>query len=285
MLNREDYLKEFAKDKDILRLVKSNQLTKDNINDNFSVLLAYYLKRERCKTCNKLTNCTQSNKGYQPQLDYNGVRFNIDYVPCNYLQMELDKEALNNNLILMSCSFDNFNFSDIFINEKRTKVLGLIRSYISQKELPEKGLYIHGRYGCGKTYLLAYLAKELANKNHKVLFAYYPDLVRTLKSSITSGTLEDIVDKLKEVEILMLDDFGGEMLTSFIRDEVLGSILQDRMLNKRLTFISSNLDENLLFDHLKDTGREIDELRASRINERIKTLMNFIPLDDENHRK
>ena len=185
----------------------------------------------------------------------------------------------------MSCSFDNFNFSDIFIKEKRTKVLGLIKSYISQKDLPEKGLYIHGRYGCGKTYLLAYLAKELAYRGHKVLFAYYPDLVRTLKSSIATGNLEDVVDRLKEVEILMLDDFGGEMLTSFIRDEVLGSILQDRMLNKRLTFISSNLDENLLFEHLKDTGREIDELRASRINERIKTLMTFVQLDDENHRK
>ena len=28
MLNREDYLKEFAKDKDIVNLVKNNQLTK-----------------------------------------------------------------------------------------------------------------------------------------------------------------------------------------------------------------------------------------------------------------
>lgn len=285
MLNREDYLKEFAKDKNIVNLVKNNQLTKEDINNNFSVLLAYYLKKEKCKMCKKMDNCTQASKGYQPQLDYNGVQFNIDYIPCNLLQKELDKDALNNNLILMSCSFDNFNFSDIFINEKRTKVLGLIKSYISQKDLPEKGLYIHGRYGCGKTYLLAYLAKELAYRGHKVLFAYYPDLVRTLKSSIATGNLEDVVDRLKEVEILMLDDFGGEMLTSFIRDEVLGSILQDRMLNKRLTFISSNLDENLLFEHLKDTGREIDELRASRINERIKTLMTFVQLDDENHRK
>ena len=213
------------------------------------------------------------------------ILYNNDLKVTKFEVKELDKDALNNNLILMSCSFDNFNFSDIFINEKRTKVLGLIKSYISQKDLPEKGLYIHGRYGCGKTYLLAYLAKELAYRGHKVLFAYYPDLVRTLKSSISTGNLEDVVDRLKEVEILMLDDFGGEMLTSFIRDEVLGSILQDRMLNKRLTFISSNLDENLLFEHLKDTGREIDELRASRINERIKTLMTFVQLDDENHRK
>ena len=121
MLNREDYLKEFAKDKDIVNLVKNNQLTKEDINNNFSVLPAYYLKKEKCKMGKKMDNCTQASKGYQPQLDYNGVQFNIDYVPCNLLQKELDKDALNNNLILMSCSFDNFNFSDIFINEKRPR--------------------------------------------------------------------------------------------------------------------------------------------------------------------
>ena len=54
MLNREDYLKEFAKDKDIVNLVKNNQLTKEDINNNFSVLLAYYLKKEKCKMCKKM---------------------------------------------------------------------------------------------------------------------------------------------------------------------------------------------------------------------------------------
>ena len=103
MLNREDYLKEFAKDKDIVNLVKNNQLTKEDINNNFSVLLAYYLKKEKCKMCKKMDNCTQASKGYQPQLDYNGVQFNIDYVPCNLLQKELDKDALNNNLMEVIC--------------------------------------------------------------------------------------------------------------------------------------------------------------------------------------
>ena len=35
MLNREDYLKEFAKDKNIVNLVKNNQLTREDINNNF----------------------------------------------------------------------------------------------------------------------------------------------------------------------------------------------------------------------------------------------------------
>ena len=53
MLNREDYLKEFAKDKNIVNLVKNNQLTKEDINNNFSVLLAYYLKKKNAKCARK----------------------------------------------------------------------------------------------------------------------------------------------------------------------------------------------------------------------------------------
>ena len=37
MLNREDYLKEFAKDKDIVNLVKNNQLTKEDINNSCTI--------------------------------------------------------------------------------------------------------------------------------------------------------------------------------------------------------------------------------------------------------
>ena len=116
MLNREDYLKEFAKDKDIVNLVKNNQLTKEDINNNFSVLLAYYLKKEKCKMCKKMGNCTQASKGYQPQLDYNGVQFNIDYVPCNLLQKELDKDALNNKQIVLCDLYKLTLLQDMPIN-------------------------------------------------------------------------------------------------------------------------------------------------------------------------
>ena len=54
-----------------------------------------------------------------------------------------------------------FNFDQIYINEKRKKVLASIKTCISKYEQnePVKGIFLHGTYGCGKTYLLAYLAK------------------------------------------------------------------------------------------------------------------------------
>ena len=43
---------------------------------------------------------------------------------------------------------------------------------------------------------------------------------------------DDLTNQLKEAEILILDDLGGEMSSAFIRDEVLSPILQERMLQE-----------------------------------------------------
>ena len=42
--------------------------------------------------------------------------------------------------------------------------------------------------------------------------------------------------------VLMLDDLGAESMTSWGRDEVLGTILQFRMLESLPTFFTSNFD-------------------------------------------
>ena len=149
---------------------------------------------------------------------------------------------------------------------------------------PTKGLYIYGPYGCGKSYILAWLAEKLVELNGNVLFAYYPELVRTIKSSIGDGMLENYLEELKNTEVLMIDDIGGESNTDFIRDEVLGAVLQYRMTNNLLTFMSSNLDPKLLLEHLSSGSKDVDRVKGSRVFERIKTLMDFVLLKDKNYR-
>lgn len=285
-INRSDYLNKIVNHAEIKQLIIDNKLSINDIEKNFSILLSYVVHKNKCAGCTGLKDCQQVNNGYMPVVDYNGVNFDVEYLPCNYRQVILDQKNIDRNLTCYSCNFDNFNFNDIYINEKRKEVLAKIKACINnyKNNLPTKGLFLHGQYGCGKSYLLAYLAKNLANANHQVLFAYYPDLVRKIKSSIGNGNLEEIIETIKDVEVLVLDDFGGEMLTGFIRDEVLGVILQDRMSNNRLTFMSSNLTPKLLFEHLKESTKDIDSLRASRIYERIRTLMEFVELNDQNYR-
>lgn len=284
---RNELLKKTLENKEIKKIITVEKVDLDVIDRNLVYLVSYDLKTKQCQSCKGLENCMQASKGYKPQISYNGTKFETDYVPCKYLSDELSELKKVNNLQLISCNFATFNFENVYVNQNRQTVLLKIKECIKSLELgkPTKGLFIHGKYGCGKTYLLAYLAKNLTELGHKVIFAYYPDLVRSLKSAISTGELEALIDKLKTVEVLMLDDFGGETLTSFIRDEVLGAILQERMTNNLLTFMTSNLNEKLLVDHLKESNRDIDELRASRIYERMRALMEFVELNDENYRR
>jgi len=97
---------------------------------------------------------------------------------------------------------------------------------------------------------MAYIAKELAKKGKDVLFLFYPDLVRQLKSMLTTGNLELAIEELKTVDVLMLDDFGAEAQSGFVRDEILSTILQERMNNSLPVFMTTNLDDDCLIEHL-----------------------------------
>jgi primosomal protein DnaI len=127
---------------------------------------------------------------------------------------------------------------------------------------------------------LAALANELANKGYKIVFAYYPDLVRELKSSIGSGDLEEKIIKLKSVDMLFLDDIGGEYFSKFIRDEVLGSILQHRLLDNKPTFFSSNFPLKELVNVIKDNNSQQETVSALRIIQRIKRMTEEFVLSD-----
>ena len=278
---------------DIKALVLKNKQVNDfikehniDIDKNLIHLYSYVCKIKACQTCQGLENCSQTVSGQMPSLDLNTNRVEVVFTPCKYLEEEQALLRKRSNLKTLSCSFDGFDFDNVEVNQARNTTLSAIKNILTtyKEGHTPKGLYLYGKYGCGKTYLLAFLAKRLSDGGKKVIFAYYPDLVRQIKSSIATGKLEAIVDELKEVDCLFLDDFGGEQNSEFIRDEVLGAILQDRMMNNLFTCISSNISPELLVEHISNGNKEIDLVKASRIYERIKTLMEFVELVDKNYR-
>ena len=200
----------------------------------------------------------------------------------------MEKNEKLANLTTLACNLDNVDATSLF-NDKPsrniiyTKMMNIYNKTMNNETV--KGIYLHGPYGCGKSYIMACFANKFAESGKKVVFAYYPDLIRQIKSSISNGGLEEAVEVLKEADVLFLDDFGGETTTTFIRDEVLGAVLQERMENRKLTFITSNLDPASLHNHLAETAKDVDELKASRIEERIRILMEFVELNDSNYRK
>ena len=84
---------------------------------------------------------------------------------------------------------------------------------------------------------------------------------------------EWLAQKLKKNPVLMLDDIGGEGTSVWVRDEILGPILQYRLLDHKPTFFSSNYSrKKLVQDHFAKFSRETDNLNATRIGIRIAEL-------------
>lgn len=285
-ISRNDLLKEVLSNKEVMKLIHENQLDNNDVDFNLNTFLAYTLRIKKCSGCKGLNNCTQKNTGYAPKLSYDASRADINYVECKYLVEQNSNVARENNLKILSSGIGTHDLNNIYVNDARGIVLSSIKKCMASYEKGEstKGLFLHGKHGTGKSYLLSYIARNLANNNHKVILAYYPDLARSFRSAISSGILEDMIEELKSVEVLALDDFGGETMTAYVRDEVLGSILHERMCEGKLTFIASNLNEELLMKHLQDTAKDIDVVKAARIYERIRALMDFVEIKDENYR-
>ena len=280
-----ELFREMLEDPDIVKLIEENNLTNEDIIKNDSMLVSYIISKEKCVGCKGVENCQQLNKGYSQSLFYEDDTFKLERKPCTYQQVILEEKAKAERLQVIGIDLSLYN-DELFTNTNRKSVLAKVKQVIVnyQKGLDNKGFYLHGSYGSGKTYILANLAKILVSSNARVIFAYYPDLVRKIKGYIGKTEFEEIIDELKNIEVLILDDFGGESPNSYIRDEVLLPILQERMAYNRLTFMSSNLNTEQVLEHLAEGRTGVDMTRASRVWERMKVLMDWIELQDKNYR-
>ena len=151
--------------------------------------------------------------------------------------------------------------------------------------LSPRGLYLTGSFGTGKTYLMGYLMHELAKAGHSGVIVYMPDFVEDLKTMMQDGQkLKDMVETMKHCDLLIFDDIGAENLNPWVRDHVLGSILNFRM-NRSPTFYTSNYPLDGLEQHLSFTSKDGEELhKGQRLMNRIAPFVDVVHLFGENQR-
>src|SRR5699024_5355429 len=173
-----------------------------------------------------------------------------------------------------------------FVRESRSSLKHTLFNILEEakRKSPEKGLYFSGPFGVGKTYFLGVLANELKKLHISSMLVYMPEFVREIRSSLKDNTLNEKIDYFKNTEVLMFDDIGAEMHSAWFRDEILGSILQYRMMEKLPVFFTSNYNLEQLQNELASTRDGVEEVKAGRIIERIKQVSKAVPVQGENRR-
>lgn len=271
--NPDEKIDILLEDPTISRFVMQNDLKHSTILMGINQLMSYQEGKKICSECKGLYECKLAHIGMTPHLSLYNQDIILDYERCKYNQTVDARDKINAYYVPKRVF--NADLSDYdMIGNMRKEIHKYIMDYLNNlpQNQPMKALYLSGVYGSGKTYILAAIASELARKGKKVTFVYYPDLVRELKSSIGTGQLEDRVSELKTAEVLFLDDIGGETFSAFIRDEVLGPILQHRVLDELPTFFSSNIKLKNLTNALAGDSSPLELSKAVRITERIRAL-------------
>ena len=270
----------------LISSLKDNEKLKNyQIDENNVLFFMNYLENtEACEKCKSLDSCPYATKGYYARIVHENY-YDLTYHECDFLKLEKKKQHLKNNAKYLYMNGINANIllKDYDISSpERMKKVEYLHHFISDYKNGkiDKGLFLCGRFGTGKTYLLTCFANELALNNIKSIMVYFPDLVRNLKSSISNNTLEERINELKNIDILILDDFGAELMTPWIRDDVFSPIINYRYQQNLPIFISSNVDfDDLTLNLSCGETKTINESKALRIIDRIKAMVIRSSLD------
>ncbi|WP_432358183.1 primosomal protein DnaI [Sporosarcina sp. UB5] len=271
----------------------SSEIDKSVVDKSLGKLYEYVTASHNCEKCPSLEGCVNVMKGFEPKLVLRHGYIDLDYVKCAYKLIDDERRNVSNMIDSMHMPKDvmkaRLHDVDLEHDNSRIIVVEAAAQFLSEiretGELPERGLYIHGPFGTGKSFILGALANELANLRIRTVVVYIPEFLREIKQSIQDQTLNEKIDFVKRANVLMLDDFGAESMSAWARDEVIGTILQYRMAEKLPTFITSNFNFDELQHHLTYTQRgEKEEVKAARIMERIKTISKPVQLKGKNRR-
>ena len=286
--NMQNIEKEIFEDEDVKAFLEQHkeELTPEAIRKGMSALLEFRMERDARKN-----NKEVKAPGLEPCLEvHNG------FILVNYKRTEEaireERERKRKRLIHsinMPKNIAEARFSDTALTPERQDVIGellkFINSYKPNSTEYQKGLYLAGPFGVGKTYMMGALANELSENGVETTLVNVPTYSAEIKQAIATNTVEAKLVSIKNTPILVLDDIGAEMNSAWFRDEVLMVILQHRMLQELPTFFTSNFTIDQLEAHFAHSNKGDQELlKAKRLIERIRFLAKEYFVDGQNHR-
>ncbi|MEW6718078.1 MAG: ATP-binding protein [Chloroflexota bacterium] len=141
-------------------------------------------------------------------------------------------------------------------------------------------LLILGGYGCGKTHLAAAIANQAVSLGVPTLFITVPDLLDTLRFAYQDPdeTFESRFDEIRNVPLLIMDDFGTQNATSWAQEKLF-QIFNYRYINQLPLVVTTNVSLNQI------EGRIRSRLEDPEIVTRVHILAPDYrrPIDDTGH--
>ena len=168
---------------------------------------------------------------------------------------------LSRMLDLGTQSFDTFDF-DLYSRvpdyeqnqspyQRMEKNYDACRDYAYEFSPRSGNLLLSGDPGLGKTFLSASIARVVSDAGHSVVYDTAAHIFSRFEAQRFSrdggdgGEAEEDVSRYLRCDLLIIDDLGTEMTTSFVQS-VLYQLVNSRLMSSRKTIISTNLSPDEL---------------------------------------
>lgn len=183
--------------------------------------------------------------------------------------------------VLLRENFDSFSYEyyddRVVIPEIQMTVADYMRQvhtwckeYVENFEKKGGNLIFTGSTGVGKTFLTNCIAKALIDQHQSVIYLSSNDLFDVFSKNKfhydTEEKMKDMYQYILDCDLLIIDDLGTELNNTFVSSQLFYCI-NERLLRKKSTIISTNLSMTMLRDTYSD-----------RISSRIISQYSIIPL-------
>lgn len=231
-----------------------------------------YMSIPICKYCGKVYK--KNTKILKELPDF--VKKHIEYIPdCDCLlkiqeeefremERKMDIESRKNkikkfkDLSLIDKKFLNSTFENACLDERYMEIsLKFAKNFVKKNFYP-KGIFFYGSVGTGKTFASSCIANYLM-KNGKTAFIINMGLyISKLQREWSEGE-KDVLDLVKNCDLLVIDDFGVEKVSEFVVSKVF-TLIDTRYRSTKTTIITSNFS-------IEEIEKKFDSRIADRINE------------------
>lgn len=215
-------------------------LSDETIFDNYIDFLTTYQINKSCRECNNRELCNSWQPGYSAKMEYAFGKYKTVYFQC-----ERDwkyKERVRINRLLESSRipelFKNRTFETFELNESNRPPFDIAKNFCNGPS--NKGIIFSGAPGVGKTHLAAAIMNYKLSHGTECIFCTVPELLSDIKNTFNKGNeTSELMELIKEVDLLILDDLGVEKATDWVAEQLF-VILNARLVRNKQTVITTN---------------------------------------------
>ena len=260
--------REYLQCNEAIAELKKLGIPDDKIEDNITKIYDYVSDLNYCKKCPGLKKCNKDKPGLVTKIVYKWGVVDRLLSPCSKL----------NKKILIDHKFIHRDYPEEWLDatkkdldeDKRQGSKPYISTYLDYlKKGINNWIYIKGGPRTGKTYLAAFICTNAVTDHDKgpVIFADCKTRIRELNDlSFTSkNEFAKELDMYINVPILVLDDFGNEMINDHTRDSIILPILNARSSKKLFTIITSQFSYDEISKLYTTNKNDASKIRADQI--------------------